>query len=64
MTKSFWQDTNHEIDFVLTKNDFLEIKRGRSSTLEFSWFPKQFPQQTLTVINTENFTQQMRGLTP
>lgn len=52
---SFYQDKNHEIDFVLSKNQFLEIKRGQSSALEFAWFPKTFPHEKLTVINTKSF---------
>ena len=61
---AFWQDKNHEIDFVLSEKDLLEVKRGRSSTLEFNWFQKQFPTQTLTVINTDTFsTGQVNGIT-
>ena len=61
---AFWQDKQHEIDFVLSKQDLLEVKRGRSSASEFSWFPKQFPGQTLTVINTQKFTtDQIKGIT-
>lgn len=51
----FWQNKNHEIDFVLSKEHFLEVKRGRSSPLEFAWFQKQFPYKNMTVINTDTF---------
>ena len=60
---AFWQDQHHEIDFVLSPEHLLEVKRGRSSPLEFNWFHKQFPQQKLTVINTDIFvTDQIQGL--
>jgi hypothetical protein len=55
---------NHEIDFVVSEKELLEVKRGRSSTLEFNWFSKQFPKQTLTVINVDTFaTEQINGIT-
>jgi predicted AAA+ superfamily ATPase len=61
---AFWQDKNHEIDFVLSEKELLEVKRGRSSMLEFNWFSNQFPKQTLTVINTDTFsTEQINGIT-
>ena len=61
---AFWQDKNHEIDFVISEKDLLEVKRGRSSALEFSWFVKQFPKQTLTVISTDTFsTEKINGIT-
>jgi predicted AAA+ superfamily ATPase len=61
---AFWQNKNHEIDFVLSKEHLLEVKRGRSSTHEFSWFVKQLPNKQLTVINTNNFaTDYVRGIT-
>jgi len=51
----FWQNKNHEIDFVLSRDHLLEVKRGQSSALEFTWFAAQFPTKQLTVINTETF---------
>lgn len=53
---AFYQDKHHEIDFVLSKEHFLEVKRGQSSALEFSWFVKKFPHKKLTVINTKSFS--------
>ena len=53
---SFWQNKNHEIDFVLSSDHLLEVKRGQSSALEFTWFAQQFQNKKLTVINTERFT--------
>ncbi len=61
---AFWQNKNHEVDFVITKEQLLEVKRGRSSALEFSWFTKQFPQKKLTVISSDTFTtDHIRGIT-
>ncbi len=53
---AFWQDKNHEIDFVMSNKHFLEIKRGQTSALEFAWFPKQFNHQQLTVITSKPFS--------
>ncbi|OGT32682.1 MAG: ATPase [Gammaproteobacteria bacterium RIFCSPHIGHO2_02_FULL_39_13] len=52
---AFYQDKNHEIDFVETSQHLIEVKRGQTSPLEFTWFAKQFPHQKLTVINTKSF---------
>jgi len=61
---AFWQDKNHEIDFVLSKDHFIEVKRGKSAIFEFNWFIKQFPNKQLTVVNTENFsTDTIHGMT-
>lgn len=61
---AFYQNKNHEIDFVLSKDHFLEVKRGQASALEFSWFIKQFPKKKLTVINTKSFsTDYIDGIT-
>jgi len=60
---AFWQNDNHEIDFVTT-NKFIEVKRGKSYATEFSWFIKQFPQQHLTIINQHKFkTEWLHGET-
>ena len=34
---------------------FLEVKRSACSPLEFSWFSRQFPGKTLTVISSSEF---------
>lgn len=60
---AFWQSKMHEIDFVESPNHFIEVKRGRSSPLEFSWFSQQFPHKQLTVINYSQFeTKNVRGI--
>lgn len=52
---SFWQNRDHELDFVESPNHFLEVKRGASSPMEFSWFYRHLPNKTLTVINSFEF---------
>ena len=37
---AFWQSDKHEIDFALSPDDFIEVKRGRAGPLDFGWFPK------------------------
>ena len=54
--KLFWQNKHHEIGFVSNNNQFIEVKRGSTYALEFSWFVKQFPQKQLTVINQQAFS--------
>ena len=59
-----WQSPEHELDFVLDPNSFLEVKRGRTSALEFAWFPKVFPKARLTVVGKDRFeTDRVRGVT-
>lgn len=53
---AFWQDKNNEIDFVVPPHEFIEVKRGRSSALEFGWFIHKFPRNKLTVINSQSFS--------
>lgn len=53
---SFWQSQNHEIDFVTPEKRYIEVKRGRANPFEFSWFPENFPNNSLTVINENRFT--------
>ena len=43
---------------------FLEVKRGRTSPLEFAWFRKVFPRGRLTVVGRDRFeTDSVRGIT-
>jgi len=51
----FWQSKEQEIDFVLSNKHLLEVKRGKTSPLEFAWFNKQFPNAKLTVISDNNY---------
>lgn len=60
----FWQTKQHEIDFFELPNQFVEVKRGQVSPMEFLWFSKQFPNQTLTIVNSKNFeTANLKGMT-
>jgi uncharacterized protein len=61
---AFWQSGEHELDFVLGSDRFIEVKRGRAGPLDFMWFPKCFPKAYLTVISESRFeTDQIRGVT-
>ncbi len=60
----YWQGGNHELDFVLGPNEFLEVKRGRTGPLDFAWFPKSFPGGHLTVVGASRFeTDHVTGMT-
>lgn len=60
---SFWQGKENEIDFVVPSKLWLEIKKGKSSALDFTWFLRTFPKQHLTVINTASFESEwIRGI--
>lgn len=60
---AFWQTKNHEIDFYDKNEGFIEVKRGKSSPLEFAWFAKKFGKESLNVINQNAFTTaQLKGL--
>jgi len=61
---AFWNSDNHEIDFVISANEFIEVKRGRAGPLDFGWFPKSFPKGRLKVICASPFeTDSMQGIT-
>ncbi|HLB59322.1 MAG TPA: AAA family ATPase, partial [Bdellovibrionota bacterium] len=36
----FWKSEKHELDFIDENGDFVEVKSGPASPLEFNWFPK------------------------
>lgn len=52
---AFWKTDDHELDFVLDAQCFLEVKRGRSGPVDFAWFASRFPKARLTVITTTPF---------
>ena len=61
---AYWQCKDHEIDFVRNRDEYIEVKHGRCSPLEFAWFPKILPGARLTIINTSRFeTSFCRGIT-
>jgi predicted AAA+ superfamily ATPase len=51
----YWQTAEHEIDFVLDSETYLEVKSGRTTALEFSWFAKTFPCARLLVVGQDRF---------
>ncbi len=51
-----WQGRGHELDFVEAPDSFVEVKRGHSGPLEFSWFQRAFPSSSLTVLADRAFT--------
>ena len=60
----YWQGGDHELDFVLGANEFLEVKRGRTGPLDFAWFPRSFPHGRLTVVGANRFeTERITGMT-
>lgn len=62
--QAFWQSKENEIDFVAPDNQWIEVKKGRASALDFSWFAHTFPDQLLTVINAASFeSAQVKGVT-
>ncbi len=61
---AFWQSKEHEIDFVIGKNEYIEVKRGKAGPLDFGWFSRTFPGDTLTVISSSRFeTDCIKGVT-
>ena len=60
----YWQSRDHEIDFALGDDSFVEVKRGRASALDFAWFPGMFPKGRLTVVcSTPFLAPRIRGIT-
>jgi predicted AAA+ superfamily ATPase len=45
----FWSNENHEIDFI-SAQQWIEVKSGKVSPIEFRWFVKSFPQRSLRVV--------------
>lgn len=60
----FWKSKDHELDFVLDADQFIEVKRGKTGPLEFSWFHQVFPKGRLTVVGSSRFqTDHVTGVT-
>lgn len=60
----YWQGAGHEVDFVLNPSGFIEVKKGKTSPVEFAWFSKVFPGAQLTVISRSRYeTQAIKGIT-
>lgn len=61
---AFWQSKQHEIDFVLPGQRYVEVKHGPSGAMEFAWFDRTFPKGQMTVISSRRFqAQRVRGVT-
>lgn len=59
-----WQSQTHELDFVMAHSQFLEVKAGPTSPLEFAWFNRVFPRGELKVVSQSKFkTQQITAVT-
>ena len=60
----FWQSREHEIDFVVSGEQWIEVKLGRAGPLDFRWFPKISVRGQLTVVCSTPFeTDRIRGVT-
>ncbi len=51
----YWQTAEHEIDFVLDRETYLEVKSGRTTAIEFAWFARTFPKARLIVVGQDRF---------
>jgi hypothetical protein len=55
---------DHEIDFVPSDGEFIEVKRGPASALDFAWFARAFPKSRLTVVCATPFrSDRIEGVT-
>ncbi len=60
----YWKTHQRELDFVPEPDHFVEVKRGRATALDYTWFPREHPNARLTVISRDRFeTDRMRGVT-
>jgi uncharacterized protein len=60
----FWQGADHEVDFVQSATEFVEVKLGRVTALDFGWFTRSFPRARLDVVCSTPFeTDRIRGIT-
>jgi len=60
----YWQGEKHEIDFVGSSQEHIEVKRTTGDPRQFAWFPRSFPKGRLTVVGDKPFeTDRIRGVT-
>jgi predicted AAA+ superfamily ATPase len=58
----YWQGGDHEVDFA-GKGEWYEVKRGKTSPMDFAWFPRVFPKGRLTVVCDAHWeTDQVRAI--
>ena len=59
-----WSSKEHELDFVTGPESFIEVKAGKTTPLEFAWFPRVLPNGRLTVVSDSSYeTDRIRGVT-
>ncbi len=59
-----WSSKEHELDFVVNSDSFIEVKAGSTNPLEFAWFPRALPNARLTVVSGSSYeTDRIRGVT-
>ena len=52
---AFWQSEGHEVDFLSPPGAAIEVKLGRTSPMEFAWFPRCMPRATLSAVGLDRF---------
>lgn len=50
----FWQSSTHEIDYRVSEQEWIEVKRGQIRETDFMWFPHVFPKKHLKVISLDS----------
>jgi predicted AAA+ superfamily ATPase len=53
---AFWQSGGHELDFLGSPDTAIEVKLGKTSPLEFAWFPRCLPRATLSVVGRDRYS--------
>ena len=60
----FWQSKDHELDFLIEPRHYLEVKRGPTNPMEFSWFEQSLRGARLTVVSDSSWrTRSISGIT-
>lgn len=61
--QAFWQSKEHELDFVISPEHFVEVKLGQTNPLEFGWFNRTFAKGRLTVVSQSRYeTDRIHGI--
>ena len=59
-----WRTKEREIDFVVDPDLLVEVKRGEARALDYSWFPRSFPDARLRIVTRTPFAAgRIRGWT-
>ena len=53
---AFWQSKGHELDFLGSPHAAIEVKLGKTSPLDFAWFPRCLPRATLSVVGRDRYS--------